>query len=70
MPSLSLERTPSPQEFAAAKVHALAAAAPGQWLTYKVYDRDKRKAASVAARDLRTGRSPRSASPVCTSILA
>ncbi|USI93020.1 hypothetical protein [Rhodococcus pyridinivorans] len=50
------ERTPSPQEFAAAKVHALAAAAPGKWLTYKVYDRDKRKAASVAARDLRTGK--------------
>ncbi len=61
------ERTPSPQEFAAAKVNALTRTAPGTWLTYKVYDRDKRKAASVAARDLRTGRSPRCESPVCTS---
>lgn len=50
------ERTPTPQEFAAAKVHALASAAPGQWLTYKVYDRDKRRTATVAARDLRTGK--------------
>src|SRR5690606_24864450 len=50
------ERTPSPQEFAAAKVNALANTEPGKWLTYKVYDRDKRRTATVAARDLRTGK--------------
>lgn len=50
------ERTPTRQEFTAAKIHALASVAPGKWLTYKVYDRDKHKAASVAARDLRTGK--------------
>ncbi|WP_016935401.1 hypothetical protein [Rhodococcus sp. R1101] len=50
------ERTPTAQEFAAAKVNALASAAPGTWVTYKVYARDKRRLASVAARDLRTGK--------------
>ena len=50
------ERAPTPQEFAAAKVHALASTEPGKWLTYKVYAGDKRRVASVAARDLRTGK--------------
>lgn len=49
-------RTPTPQEFAAAKVHALASTEPGKWLTYKVYASDSRRLASVAARDLRTGK--------------
>ncbi|MCB8914173.1 hypothetical protein KUG88_29215 [Rhodococcus rhodochrous] len=50
------ERTPTAQEFAAAKINALASAEPGTWVTYKVYGRDKRRVASVAARDLRTGK--------------
>lgn len=50
------ERTPTAQEFAAAKVGALTRTAPGTWVTYKVYARDKRRLASVAARDLRTGK--------------
>ncbi|MEE2061560.1 hypothetical protein [Rhodococcus artemisiae] len=50
------ERTPTRQEFAAAKVKAVAGAAPGQWVTYKVYGRDSAQRARVAARDLRTGK--------------
>ncbi|UTT51070.1 MULTISPECIES: hypothetical protein [Rhodococcus] len=50
------ERTPTAQEFAAAKVSTLTRTAPGTWVTYKVYARDKRRLASVAARDLRTGK--------------
>ena len=50
------ERTPTAQEFAAAKVSALTRTAPGTWVTYKVYASDKRKVASVAAHDLRTGK--------------
>ncbi|WP_183070879.1 hypothetical protein [Rhodococcus rhodochrous] len=50
------ERTPTAQEFAAVKVSALTRTAPGTWVTYKVYARDKRRVASVAARDLRTGK--------------
>ncbi|MCT7293884.1 hypothetical protein NVV99_23545 [Rhodococcus sp. PAE-6] len=52
------ERTPSPQEFTAAKIHALASAAPGKWLTYKVYDRDKRKAARFVAEPTSSVSSP------------
>lgn len=49
-------RTPTPQEFAAAKVNAVAHAAPGQWVTYRTFTHDKRQLARVAARDLRTGK--------------
>lgn len=48
--------TPSPQRQAEAKVKALANAGPGEWVTWKVYERGLRQRASVAARDLRTGK--------------
>ncbi|KXX58404.1 hypothetical protein [Rhodococcus sp. LB1] len=47
---------PSPQQQAEAKLKALASTRPGEWLTWKVYDRGRRQLASVAARDLRTGK--------------
>ncbi|QKT09329.1 hypothetical protein [Rhodococcus sp. W8901] len=35
---------------------ALASTRPGEWLTWKLYDRGRRQLASVVARDLRTGK--------------
>ncbi|MCD7051466.1 hypothetical protein LRS58_12105 [Rhodococcus sp. BH2-1] len=47
---------PTPQQQAEAKLKALASTRPGEWLTWKLYDRGRRQLASVAARDLRTGK--------------
>ncbi|WP_350246552.1 hypothetical protein RBB84_19520 [Rhodococcus sp. D-6] len=50
------ERTPTPQEFAAAKANVLVRTEPGTWITYKVYASGDGHIARVAARDLGKGK--------------
>ena len=55
-PSPSRDPVPTTRQQAEAEIKALAGARPGEWVTWKVYDRSRRQLASVVARDLRTGR--------------
>lgn len=66
-PSPSRDPVPTTRQQAEAEIKALAGARPGEWVTWKVYDRSRRQLASVAARTCAPAGSPRCADPGCTS---